>query len=256
MSRRGTYLSIAAGVLTPLPLLLLFTGLQSAAAASGAPVIGWKISLVAAFLFALAIALCRPLRPAPYAGALAPAFAPWYFLLAGATRSSNLFGLALILVGFGGVAVAVSVALLAAFARRRQLPAWIPAVPAAAAALLLMAGWQSARSGARVQSVRILALLQQIQAAEQAYAAASPSHGYTCNGPDLSSVKGVDWRADYNLGGADRNQAEYDGYWILLRCEPAAHSTWVTATATALWQGGPVVAYDSRRGTIAAAPRR
>jgi hypothetical protein len=248
---RQYFLSIAAGLLTPFPLLTLLTFLQSAGESSGTPPPEWTLTLFAGFLFALALALWPRIHPLWYGAALPPGFFVWCFIMAGAGRSGNLFGLAVIIFFLAGALIGGAAALCGWLARRWPLPRWAPAVPLLAACLIVILGQQLAARKAGGETTAIRTLLGQIRAAEQSYAAARPDRAYTCNGPDLRSIAGIDWHTDYNLGGFDRNQGQYADYWIRLHCPPSADPSFVTVTADALWPGGPHFTFDSRSGAIA-----
>jgi hypothetical protein len=251
MASRRYLLSIAAGLLTPYPLLLLLQLLRHAAGSAVLP-LGWNAQLAAGFLFAFGVALWQPILPWLYGIVLVPSIPLAFLVLSGGSPSGNLFPLVMFFLLFSGTIVGLPAALCGWFARRWRLPAWTPAAPIFAACLLIVVGQANQESKAANETPEIIGLLQQIGAAEGAYAAARPDHAYTCNGPDLPSLSDLAWRTDYNLGGADRNEAEHGDYWITLRCQPAAHSSWFTATAAALWPGGPRFAFDSRSGVVKA----
>lgn len=249
-SLRNYFLSIVAGFLTPFPLLALLHLLQVFVMSSASPPLGGKTKLVAAFLFALGVALWRPLHPLLYGVALAPSFAVWFFILSGSARSGNLFGLGFIVLFLSGTIIGGSAGLCGWLARRWSFPSWISAAPIPAACLLVVFGQQYETHKANQATSEIVTFLQQIRVAEETYAAARPDHAYTCNGPDLPSVTGIEWRTDYNFGGIDRNQGDRDGFWITLRCEPHTFR----ATAAALWPGGPRFTLDSRSPVIVPDP--
>jgi hypothetical protein len=171
-------------------------------------------------------------------------------VLSAASPFGNLFGLVLFILLLCGAVVGLTSALCGWFVRRWSLPAWAPAALIVAACVVIVLGQANQARNADNETTAIIGFLQQIAAAEGAYAAARPDHAYTCNGPDLASSSDIAWRTDYNLGGMDRNQAEHGQYWLTLRCQPAAHSSWFTATAAALWQGGPRFTFDSRSGVV------
>jgi len=245
-SPRSYFLSILAGLLTPFPLLTVLHLLQVFVMSSASPPLGWKTQLASAFLFALGVALWRPIHPLLYGVALAPSFAVWFFILSGSARSENLFGLGFIVLFLSGAIIGGSAGLCGWLARRWSFPSWISAAPISAACLLVIFGQQYQAQKANQATSEIMAFLQQIRAAEQTYAAARPDHAYTCNGPDLPSVTGIEWRTDYNFGGIDRNQGEHNRFWVTLRCEPRAFR----ATAAALWPRGPRFTLDSRSPVI------
>ena len=234
---------MAAGFATPLLVLALLNALQAASASSGAPPLEWKIALAASSLFALGIALWPPIEPMYFGVAFIPAVPLWYAALAGSARSSNLFGLALILFTVGGVVAGVVAGLGATLARHWRLPAWAPLGPLLVGiALIFVARIDTARTAAD-DAQKMTALFQRIAAAEKDYAAAHPGIGYSCDAP----VADVPWRANTQLGGVERNEAQVGQYWVHLTCEPAAHPTWFKITARGLWAGGPVLDYDSRK---------
>jgi hypothetical protein len=247
MAVRKHLASITAGFLTPIPLLFLLKVLQSVAAASSSPALGWKPTITASFLFALGIALFRPVDPVLYGASLAPSFAVWSYIFAGAARSGNLICLTLIISFVLGVSLGLAAGLLGWFIRRLSVPSWSPAAPMLAAFLVIVVFSLRDSAEGSDETTKIVAFLQQIRDAEQSYAAGSPDHAYTCNGPDLPSIRGIEWRTDYNLGGTNRNQGEHDRFWIVLRCSPGE----VRATASALWPSGPSFTFDSRTGIIA-----
>lgn len=247
MSGHERLASIAAGFLTPLPPFFALQLLGSAAAASSSPALGWKPAITASFLFALGIALCKPVDPILYGAGLAPSFAVWFYIFAGSARSGNLIGLVLIGLFVSGVCIGLAAGLIGWFVRRWPVPGWTPAVPILAAFIVLVVFTLRDSAEASQGTAKVAAFLQQIRDAEQSYAAGRADHAYTCNGPDLPSVKGIDWRTDYNFGGTDRNQGEHDRFWVVLRCSPGD----VRATASALWPGGPRFTFDSRTGVIA-----
>jgi hypothetical protein len=249
MAPRRYLLSIAAGLLTPFPLLVLLELLRHAAG-SASPPLGWHTALAAAFLFAFGVALWQPIHPWLYGVALVPSIPLAFLVVSAASPSGNLFPLVLFFLLLSGTIVGLTAALCGWFARRWRLPAWTPSAPIFAAFILVVLGQANQGSNADNETTAIIGFLQQIGAAEGAYAAARPDHAYTCNGPDLASLSDIAWRTDYNLGGVDRNQAEHGHYWITLHCQPAAHSSWFTATAAALWQGGPRFTFDSRSGVV------
>jgi len=234
---------MAAGFVTPLAVLALLNAIQAASAGAGSPPIEWKVALIASTLFALGIALCPPIEPLYFGVAFIPAVPLWYAALAGSARSSNLFGLALILFTIGGVIAAVVAGLGATLARHWRLPVWAPIGPLFVGAGLLVFARIDTTRAAAVDAQKMSTLIQRIAAAEKDYAAAHPGAGYTCDAP----VGDVPWRANTALGGVERNEAQVGQYWVHVTCEPAAHPTWFTITARGLWAGGPVLDYDSRK---------
>jgi hypothetical protein len=249
VSGRKHLASIAAGFLTPVPLFLFLEVLRNAAAASSSPPLGWISTIGASFLVALGIALCRPFDPVSYAASLAPSFAIWFYIFAGAARSGNLVGLVLIGLLLSGVCIGLAVSLIGWFIRRWSVPRWIPAAPILAAFVVIVVFSVHDSATGSEGTAKIVTFLQQIRDSEQSYAAGRADHAYTCNGPDLHSISGIEWRTDYNFGGTDRNQGEHDRFWVVLRCSPGE----VRATASALWAGGPRFTFDSRTGVIAQA---
>jgi hypothetical protein len=249
MASRRVVLSIAAGLLTPFPLLVLLE-LLSRAAGAASPALDWHFTLASAFLFALGAALWQPIHPWLYGAALVPGF-PVAFLLFSATGPfGNLFPLVLFWIFLCSALVGMSAALCGWFVRRWNLPAWTPVAPIFAACFLMVVGQAGREIGIDNQTPALFAFLRQIGAAEKAYAATRPDSAYTCNGPDLTALPGVGWRVNSAMGAGDRNEVQHGDYWITLRCEPAAHSHWFVATAMALWQGGPRYEFDSRIGDV------
>jgi hypothetical protein len=249
MPPRRFLLSIGAGLLTPLPLLVLLELVRHAAGAASPP-LDWHFGVASGFLFALGVALWRPIHPWLYGAALVPGFPLAYLLVAAAWPFGNLFPLVLFLVFLGSAIVGMSAALCGWFARRWNLPAWTPAAPIFAACFLLVVSQAGREIGVDNETPEIFAFLQKVGAAERAYAAARPDHAYTCDGPDLATLPGVEWRVNHAMGGGDRNEVPHGDYWITLRCEPAGHTSWFVATARALWQGGPQYEFDSRVGDV------
>jgi hypothetical protein len=243
MRLRKAILSAAAGCFTPLAVLALLNALQAASAGAGSPPLEWKVALIASTLFALGIALCPPIEPLYFGVAFIPAVPLWYAALAGSARSSNLFGLALIVFTIGGVIAAVVAGLGATLARHWRLPGWAPAGPLLIGAALLVFARVDTTRAAAADANKIAALLGRIAAAEKDYAEAHPGAGYTCNAPTAD----LPWRANAALGGIERNEVEVGQYWLHITCEPAAHPTWFKITARGLWAGGPVLDYDSRK---------
>jgi len=230
---RRRLFSLAVGLVTPLPLLAILRAIQ-------APPLDWRVAVAGASLVALSLALLPEIEPLLFGVALIPATPAWYAILAGSTRSSNLFGLVLTFMAMGGVTVACASVFTATMLRHWPMPRWLPAAPlAAAVALVAIARLDTAPSPSSITA--------RIAAAEKEYAAARPDHAFTCDGPKLPRLSDIPWRANTNLGTAERNEAQYGRYWIKLTCEPSARRSWYTVTARALWQGGPVLTYDSRR---------
>jgi len=234
---------MAAGFLTPLAVLALLNAIQAGSARVGSPPLEWKVVLLASALFALGIALWPPIEPLYFGIAFIPAVPLWYAALAGSARSSNLFGLALILFTIGGVIAAVVAGLGATLARHWRLPVWAPIGPLViGAALIVFARIDAARAAAD-DAQKMAVLLQRIATAEKDYIAAHPAAGYNCDAP----IADVPWHASTALGVVERNEAQVGQYWVHLTCEPAAHPTWFKITARGLWAGGPVLDYDSRK---------
>jgi hypothetical protein len=98
------------------------------------------------------------------------------------------------------------------------------------------------------EAAQMQEFLKQLDVAERSYAAGPPARGFTCDGPNLTSVRGIEWRTDAGLGGIDRNQGLYGGYWIVLRCEPVARPSYYTVTASPASGFGARIVYDSRSG--------
>jgi hypothetical protein len=243
MRLRKALVGMAAGFSTPLALLALLNGIQAASARAGAPPIEWKVALLASAIFALGVALWPPIEPLYFGVAFIPAVPLWYAVLAGSARSSNLFGLALILFAIGGVIAGVIAGLGATLARHWRLPAWAPIGPLVIAlALIVFARIDTTRAAAD-DAQKMATLLKRIAAAEQEYAATHPGLGYKCDAP----LAEVPWRANTALGGIERNEAQVGQYWLHLTCESAGHPTWFKITARGLWAGGPVLDYDSRK---------
>lgn len=241
MRVRKRLFSAAAGLLAPL---------QSASVVAGAPPIASKIALGAASLFALGIALLPAIDPLFFGVAFIPAVPIWYSVLAGAARSTNLFGLALILMTMGGVVAAMAAGFGATLLRHWPLPQWAPALPLAAAGLMVAFAWQHQTIEAADGATRVAALLRRIASAENVYAAARPTGGYTCNGSELGAIDGVDWQANPSMGTQERNQALYAGYSIRLACPASARPTSFRVIADATWAGGPRFTYDSETGAV------
>ena len=121
------FLSLAAGLFTPLPLLVVLNAIHG----------GWPIALTAACLAALGVALWPPISPACYGSALIVGAPVWFAVLAGSGRSSSLFGPALTRIAVAGVIVGLTAGLCATFIRYWPVPSWTPLAPIAAAAILI-----------------------------------------------------------------------------------------------------------------------
>ena len=94
MAPRRFLLSIAAGLLTPFPLLVLLELLRHAAG-TASPSLDWHFALASAFLFALGVALWRPIHPWLYGAVLVPGFPVAFLLFSAAAPFGNLFPLVL-----------------------------------------------------------------------------------------------------------------------------------------------------------------
>lgn len=229
MFRSNAGLSLAIGVFAPLPLLVVFNAVSAGASVIGP--VSWRSGLTAVFLMALGLVLWPPIQPALFAMGFAGACPLWFTLLAGTARSSNLFGLGVIIVAVAGLMVAIAAAGIGTALRRWRMPPWIPVVPLIAAVVLLIATGAIQSGESDVQLSEFSRFVERLDAADQSYAAGPPSRGFTCNGPDLPSITDIDWRADYNLGGTEKNQGSYAGYWVILRCEPVWRPSFYTVTA-------------------------
>ena len=65
-----------------------------------------------------------------------------------------------------------------------------------------LTGWQ--RLVRYQQSFTILDRIDEIRRAELIYGAERPDHAFTCNGPDISGLKNIQWRANAQLGLRER----------------------------------------------------
>lgn len=248
--RSRVFVSLIAGLLTPLAIFGLLNALTSSLIAAAAPPLGSTILFPAVSLSAFAVALLPPIHPLIFGLAFIPAVPIWLAVLAGPARSGNLFGLALIFSTTAGVAVALVACLAATLARRRRLPAWTPAAPLLAGFALLALASLRARAGVDAETARLPVLLERIAAAEKDWAAAHPGRGFHCDGPDVAPIDGLDWRADAALGTVERNQAAFGHYWIRMSCDVSGRPAWFAITATPGWQGGVTLVYDSRTGVV------
>jgi len=242
MRGRSYPLSIAAAGVFP---ALLFFSL-----AAGSWPVGAKVLFLVSLLFALGVCLWRPIHPMVFGGLLGPAAALWWCVIAGASRSGNLFGLTLIAVFVVALGIGATAGSIGLIAISRGFPSWIPLASVGAGAALLVFAWMSGALRAIDEDRAIDGYLRKIATAESVWAAGTPDRTYTCDGPNLKGVPGIAWRTDYNLGGPLRNQGEHGHYWITLTCEPAGHVTWFMARAAALFPGGPRLSFDSRSGEI------
>jgi hypothetical protein len=247
--RHSRLLTVAAGLLTPLLFLALLALLQSASLGHSDPPPGRIVLLASAFLFATGFAIAPPIHPLLYGALLVPGFAVCFALFPGS--GGNLMGLVATILLFAGLIVGAAAGLCGWFAQRRRLPDWAPAAPVIAGCLLLIGGQIHGSLQADNETSAIVGVLKHIGQAEQAYAGTRPNHDYTCNGPDLPNVTGIEWRTDFNFGGPDRNQGKFGDYWIVLRCQHWAHSPTMSVDAFASWPGGPRFTLDPRTGIVA-----
>jgi hypothetical protein len=242
-------LTVAAGLFTPFPLLVLLELIRHVAGPASPPLAN-STELVAGLLFAIGVALWRPIHPWLYGALLVPG-CPLAFLLWSVTSTrGNLFPLVLFFVPLSGMLIGLPAAICGWFARRWSFPAWTPAVFMVAALLVVVLGQAFQQSSADDEVPGIIGFLQQVADAEKAYTAVRPYHDYACSGTDLLTLPNVEWRANRGVGGTDLNQTQHGHYWVSLYCQPAAHSLWFTVRATPMWQGGPRLIFDSRVGSV------
>lgn len=243
MSRSELSLSLATGAVAPLALLLVSSALSKRVIGS----VSWKAGLFAAFLAVLGLVLWPPIRPVLFGSVFAVACPLWYTIHSGGARTSNLFGLALILLAAASVLVTLAAVSIGVVLRRFRLPTWTPAAPLIAAIVMLLAAGAINSKKAAAQYSDLTRFMQRLDVAESSFAAGPPFRGFTCNGPDLTSITGIDWHTDDDLGGTDRNKGTYAGYWITLWCAPSAQPSYYSVTATPISGIGEPLTYDSRK---------
>jgi hypothetical protein len=236
MRLRDCLASIAAALLTA----VLLVEAMLAGVLGSEPLLNPQ-AIIVGFLFTMGVCLWPPIHPLIYGAILVPSFPAAYFVLAGDSRSGNLFGLALmVFFGYGAV-IGVLAAVCGYFVRRLHFAPWIFVVPMGAAFVVVLVTAINARQA----SSAIVDRLQEIRRAEEAYAATRPDHAYTCNGPDLV-LRGIEWRADTSLGLIEQSQGRVKGYWISLRCQPSVHPRWFNIAAISIGaNGGPRLTLDS-----------
>ena len=96
----------------------------------------------------------------------------------------------------------------------------------------------------RFSEEQIISVLKEIRQAEIAYAAGGNGRGYTCNGPDLRGLTGIEWRANTALGTLEKNVGQTEGHWIFLQCDASAHPKSFNIRAIPSG-GGAEIALDS-----------
>ena len=238
MRFRDCFASIAAALLTALLLVEAML-----AGALGSESLRNPKTMIVGLLFTVGVCMWPRIHPLIYSAMLVPSFPAVYFVLAGHSRSGNLFGLVLIMFFGYGAVIGMLAAVCGYFVRRLHFAPWISVVPMGAAFVVVVVTAMVTNVNAREASSAVVDRLQEIRRAEEAYAAARPDHAYTCNGPDLG-LKGIEWRA--NTGLTEQSQGRVKGYWIYLRCESSGHPRWFNIGATSIGaSGGPRFTLDS-----------
>src|SRR5262249_770015 len=213
---RKPLLSAAAGLLIPFSVV----GIVHVIGSAPLDALHWSFLVAASFLFALGVCLWRPIDPLIFGPMLVLSIPGTLFFFAGGFRSGNLFGLVLGVTLIYALIVVVSSAICGLVLRRRYSQKWLPVVAIASALTIVAAG---AIKAAR-ESMAILVRLQEIFRAEQVYAGEHPNHSYTCSGPELPGLSGIEWSAaSPSLGLTEKSRGRVDGYWITLQCPPSAH---------------------------------
>lgn len=220
MSERLT--SVVAGVVTTIVL----GGLSYAAGVHPAPV-------AAIFVCLVGVALWRRIGPAVFAAAVIITLGVAALALFGASLSSNLAGLVVIgglALLEGAVAVVALAAVVATMLRRRSIPRWLsPGLCGIGLAVLIAAAALKAqRQADNLQQVRDW--VGEIRRAEMAYADRNSSHSFTCDGPNLPGLGSLEWTADPQLGGRERDRGHLGEYWIYLRCAASARPQSMTVS--------------------------
>jgi len=238
-------LSILAGVLTPFAIFGLnaaFGGFAGLSSSSGLRL----VYVLTALLVALAVSLLRPISPWVYGVTVSVAFGLVPFVAVAVTHSQwgNLGALAVFFaIGFG-LLVGVPVAVIGSLLRLLRLPHWTPIAPAGAALCLSGLTQVMTRTEVSDQSIRIISVMKEIRQAEIAYAAGGNGRGYTCNGPDLRGLTGIEWSANTALGTPEKNVGQTEGHWIFLQCDASAHPKSFNIRAIPSG-GGAEIALDS-----------
>ena len=154
MSAKSTLYSITAGVLTPLALFLISSGM--------APTIIDSSNLVRALmlgtnvLLALGVALWRSINPILYGAALAVTCCVVPFAIGAVSGWGNLGGLVVLFAAAWGLLVGGGVAVLGSLLRRLKLPEWAApgTIAVAVAVSVAMAVWRLGKTAE--QSVTII----------------------------------------------------------------------------------------------------
>ncbi len=91
-------------------------------------------------------------------------------------------------------------------------------VPGSAAAALIVLSPVITRSIEQHDQRRAIQILRRLWQAEQTYAAASPNHRFTCEGPKLPGFEHQQWFAWTQLGLTTKDHMNDAGFFFQLRC--------------------------------------
>lgn len=226
--------SIIAGLLTPFAVGLIFAGLLGGKLLILPRPLALAI-LLASYVFMLAVSLFKPISPLVYGLSIIAAFVLVSAVLYLIFSSSNLIGLAVIVLAAYGFLMGLTVALFGSILRALLLPRWVPlglliAVAAFSLGVNVWLLWTQHK-----HSRRIVALVEEIRRAEVAYAATQPDHSFTCNGPDLPGLKNIEWKANEQVGLQEKNQTYIEDHWLDLNCEASAHPQWLYISSGSWW---------------------
>jgi len=144
-----------------------------------------------------------------------------------------------------GPMIGISAALFGRFIQSRTPPRWFPAIPMLAAILL---GIFDPGDSKYPVPAAVTNLVAEIRRAGVAYAAADKGHAYTCAGPGLPALKGIQWWAESDFGTTEPNPGYVGKLRISLGCQAAAHPSWFVAEVGDFGDSAAWVRFDSKTG--------
>lgn len=178
----------------------------------------WIAALVLT-LFAISFAAARPL--AAWVCSLGVALGP----IAAAAVVNHRFSIGLALALLIGAPAYILGGLCGRLFKRVWLPGIIAAIPALAgtALLVLTPAIVSYRQTVQLQRREdaVLNKLKSLREAELSFAAATPGHHYTCEGPELAGANSDAWFTYVPAGAQGKEWLFEDGYLFHLECSGA-----------------------------------
>jgi hypothetical protein len=222
---RQTRLSIIAGLMTAVALVLLWSTIGTAVVENDAVFRFGPVG--ASILLVLGVSAWNATNSGVYGATVALAFSAAGIVMVGLYGGGNLAGFVVFLFTAAGAVLGGIAAFGGRLLHSLTPPHWL-APSAVTAAIIVMVGIAAYGAWVRSQQdVTIIDRIQDIRRAELAYAEHQPDGAFTCDGYRLPGLSGIEWRSSSQLGTTEKNQARIEGHEIYLRCEVSAKPQWV-----------------------------